>query len=80
MEILVTIIVLLLLIVLSVIYTTFIFISTRHKVRLADSIIYMMKYNEPVKIDIETLEGLNLTPKEKDYLISIQKQEVKLQH
>ncbi|OCQ20645.1 hypothetical protein A7985_16585 [Pseudoalteromonas luteoviolacea] len=79
MEILVTIVVLLLLIVLSVIYTTFIFISTRHKVRLADSIIYMMKHNEPVKIDIETLEGLNLSPKEKDYLISIQKQDVNLQ-
>ncbi|WP_211036186.1 hypothetical protein [Pseudoalteromonas luteoviolacea] len=53
--------------------------STRNKVRLADSIIYMIKHDEPVKIDMEILEGLKLSPKEKSYLLSVYKAPIKLQ-
>lgn len=79
MEIFIALFVLLILIVPAVIYTTYIQMSTRNKVRLADSIIYMIRHDEPVKIDMEILEGLKLSPKEKSYLLSVYKAPIKLQ-
>ncbi|MBQ4839088.1 MULTISPECIES: hypothetical protein [Pseudoalteromonas] len=78
MEIFITIFVLLIPIVLAAIYIIYIQMSTRNKVRLADSIIYMIKHDEPVNIDMEILEGLKLSPKEKSYLLNVYKAPVKL--
>ncbi|ESP92957.1 MULTISPECIES: hypothetical protein [Pseudoalteromonas] len=78
MEIFITIFVLLIPIVLAAIYIVYIQMSTRNKVRLADSIIYMIKHDEPVNIDMEILEGLKLSPKEKSYLLNVYKAPAKL--
>ncbi|KID54877.1 hypothetical protein JF50_23785 [Pseudoalteromonas luteoviolacea] len=77
MEIFIALFILLLLILPAVIYITYVQLSTRNKVRLADSIIYMIKHDEPVKIEMEILEGLKLSPKEKSYLLSVYKAPIK---